>query len=131
MTDRRYAATGSNGEVLTAVDIERRIMATFDRMEEQVHDLAQKAREAAEAEAAYKSRFAQERLQARSAGGSGPGGRTTNDEADDKALRACSDELTQHLITEALYQAARDALHVRRSQMDALRTIASNLRAQT
>lgn len=121
----------SQGEIITAVEVEQRIAKVADEIENMVTVIATKARESAESEARYKVRFAQERLKARDMEGHGPGGRTSNDEADDRATSACKDELQHHLITEALYFAAVHALKARTSQMDALRTIAANIRHAT
>lgn len=124
-------AVDHTGVLLTAADIERRITLLSDQMEELTYDLAKRAEVAALAEATYKVAFAKARLRARMQPGTGPRERTTNDEADDRAIRDCEEELTEHLITEALYNSARDALFSKRSQMDALRTIAANIRAST
>lgn len=124
-------AVGHHGEILTATMIEQAIMRLSAEMETLTHDLARRAEASADAEAKYKVKFAQQRLIARDGVGRGPGGRVSNDEADDIAIRACADELRGYLIAGALHGSLRDALFAKRAQMEALRTIAANIRAQT
>lgn len=111
--------------------VESSIMKISNELEELVTDLANRAETAAQAEVTYKVKYAQKRLLARDAPGHGPGGRTSNDEADDRALRDCENELRAHLIAGALYGSLRDAMFTKGRQLEALRTIAANIRAMT
>lgn len=123
---------GYGGEVITAAMVESRITQLSDDLEALVERLALHAATNAEAEVAYKVKYAKARLVARDApGGHGPGGRTTNDEADDRALVECESELRAHLIAEAVYASTRDAMFSRGRQLEALRTIAANIRSMT
>lgn len=125
-------AVGFGGEVITAAAVEQRILKLSDELEQMTYDLLRHANTAAEAEVAYKTKFAKTRLRARdSLDGHGPGGRVTNDEADDFTVGACENEYRAYLISQAIHGATRDATFTKRSQIDALRTIAANVRAQT
>jgi hypothetical protein len=124
-------AVSHTGEILTPVDIERRITALDDALETLTYDLEAKATASARAEAAYKIAYAKERMGRRVREGTGPGGRCTNDEADDYATSKCEDLLTTHLIAEAVHGAAKDALKAKVTQMDGLRTLAANVRNVT
>lgn len=127
MGDRPQHARG----VLTAAEVERNIMLISTSMENLTNDLVSLANDAAEKEHAYRVAYAKARLVARDGEGHGPKGRTTNEEADDIATVECDALLRARLIAEAIHQAARDTLSTRRAQLDALRTIAANVRAQT
>lgn len=129
---RRTVATDS-GEILTAGEVEQRIARASDAMDDLTDDFDQQAIDKAVAEATYKVKFAKERIKhrARPGGGSGPGGRVTNDEADDHATVACEVELMNRLVTEEVLNATDQSLRSLRSQLDALRTLAANIRAQT
>lgn len=120
------------GELLTQADVERRIMKLSDELDELTHALDQQARAAGEAEGDYKVAFHAARVTARAIlDGNGPGGRVTNDEAEDFAMEKSEDEFRTYKVAEAVYQSGRDALRAKMSQLDALRTIAANIRAQT
>lgn len=124
-------AVGHGGEVITAVMVEQRITRLSDELEALTGDLARFAHAAAEAEVTYKAKYAKCRMVARNGEGHGPGGRVSNDEADDRALGECEVELRAHLIAGAVYASARDAMFTKGRQLEALRTIAANIRAQT
>lgn len=117
--------------MLTAVEVEQRIWALSSEMEEMTYDLAERAEAAAEAEAHYKAERAKSRLSARSRPGHGPSGRTTDAEADDVARKENEAALRDYLVKDAIYQATRDALYAKRTQIEALRTIAASIRSQT
>ena len=125
-------AVGYGGEVITATEVEQKIMKLSNDLEGLTYDLARHSNTAAEAEVNYKVKFARVRLVARDTlEGHGPGGRVSNDEADDHAVKTCEDEFRAHLIAGAVYQATRDAMFTKGRQLEALRTIAANLRSQT
>lgn len=118
-------------DILTAADVERAIARISAEMEDATHDLADLAENMAEAEVSYEVAFAKARIVARDQEGHGPKGRTTNDEADDRAIVQCEALLRDHLIKKAIHGACVEKLRTARSQLDALRTIAANIRAQT
>lgn len=123
---------GYGGEVITATMVEQRITKLSDELEALTGDLSRFAHTAAVAEVDYKASYAKARLRARDrADGHGPGGRVTGDEADDHALKECEDAFRAHLIAGAVYSSARDAMFTKGRQLEALRTIAANIRAQT
>jgi hypothetical protein len=124
-------AVDHNGAVVTQADVERSITRISEELEEQTTILAVQAEEAAVAEVRWKRERAKTRLKKRAEGGYGPAGRATEDECDDSAIVAHGDLLNAYLIAEARYAATRDAMFTKRSQLDALRTIAANIRAQT
>lgn len=117
--------------MITAGEVEGEIMRLSQAMDTGLEDLEQRAKEAAGAEHAYKVAFAKARLVARDEPGHGPKERTTDAEADDKATVRCDDELRKRLITDALHGVTQESLRTMRSQIDALRTIAANIRAQS
>lgn len=104
--------------------IERIMEEDIDRLEDAAHNKAV-------ATHAYKVKFARERLRAKSSEGYGPGGRTTDAEAEDHAMEKCGDEYLARLTAEALWDALEEKSRMMRAQLDALRTIAANIRAQT
>lgn len=117
--------------VLTAADVEAEIMRLSDAMEVELGHMADQARQAAEAQHAYKVGFAKRRLEAGYEEGNGRGGRTTVGEREDMALRDTEEQYKAALIAEALYDTAKERGRTRRSQIDALRTISANIRAQS
>lgn len=124
-------AVTDDGEILTAVDVERMITAASRAMSDLRNVLADQARDAAQKEHDWKLARARARTTLRAAGGEGPGGRATNDEADDYALEKHEDEHLAFVLAEAEYDATKSAVKMVTSQMDGLRTIAANIRAQT
>lgn len=124
-------AVDEHGEIYTQADVEREILRVSHELEDLTGQLVQLARTAKQAEASYKVAFAKARMMARAEGGSGPSGRTTNDEADDRALSKTEPLYVDYLVKSAVWESTRDAMFTKRSQIDALRTIAANIRAQS
>lgn len=116
---------------LTQAEVEGEISRLSSAMEDALDQLARNAIDAAEAEAEYKIKYAQKLLQAGGLEGSGRGGRTTVDEREAIALGQCEPEFRARLIKEAHHGVSQEKLRTMRSQIDALRTIAANIRAQT
>lgn len=107
-------------------------MRLSDELETLTETLVRQAADAAESEVDYKILYAKSRLIARdNPDGHGPGGRVSNDEADDLALKVSEREFRAHLIAQAIYGSSRDAMFTKGRQLDALRTIAANIRSQT
>lgn len=117
--------------VITAVEVESEIMRLSDGMDDELSVLVDVAQAAAEAEYAYKVGYAQAVLKAANVAGSGRNGLTTVDERENMALRDSDSLLRAHLVADVLYEVAREKLRTMRSQIDALRTIAANIRAQS
>lgn len=117
-----------DGELLTQAEVEHRIVDIADAMEDFVHDLEARSDAMADAEVAWQLARARTRLDARAKPGSGPGGRTTNDEADDIAMTQHPEQFTAAVVAEARYNAAVQALKARTAQLDGLRAVNANLR---
>lgn len=124
-------AITDDGEILTAVDVERMIASASKAMDSLRADLERQAREAAQAEHEWKVARAKARTSMRAMGGNGPGGRATEGECDDYALELHEPEHLAYVLTESLYDSTKSAVRMVTSQMDGLRTIAANIRAQT
>lgn len=120
-----------NRRPLTQSEVEGEIARLSDAMEDAMDELARRAQGAADAEADYKVAYAKELLKAGTLEGSGPRGRTTVDEREALALGKVEDLFRARLISEAHHNVAQERLRTQRSQIDALRTIAANIRAQT
>lgn len=116
-------------EPVSMARVEAEIVRLSDAMEDALDDLARRAQTAADAEHAYKVKYAKERLAAVSNGGHGPGGRCTADEAEDRATVRCDAELRARLVSDAYQGVAQERLRTMRSQVEALRTLAANVRS--
>lgn len=115
----------------TPVMVEREIVGLVDDMEDATADLIDMAKAKAEAEAAYKSAYAKAWLKAKASPGKGRSGQTTDGEAEQKARDAVEKEYLDHLVTEAKHGAQVEVLRSMRSSIEALRTVAANIRDQT
>lgn len=130
--DREGMRTRTPGQrVLTAVEVETKIVNLSDAMEETLDDYATLADEAARAEHAYKVKKSIQTLDASTKPGNGKDGRTTVDEREAMVTRDCDAELLTHLIANARFAAAKETLRVQQNRMDGLRTISANIRAQS
>lgn len=105
---------------ITQVDIEADIMRLCERCEKVTHELAKRARAAAEADAAYKVAHAKAFLVA-----NGPVA-----EREAKALVECEAQYQARRIAEALLLSAQEAGRNARAQLDALRSVNANVRPQ-
>jgi hypothetical protein len=92
-----------------------------EKLERHTDALAGRARLAAESEANHKSRRASVYLQAEGSDGK----RAASADA------GCHDLYMKRKIDEALYDSEKQACRSTEHQLDALRTIAANIRAQT
>lgn len=112
--------------MLTQGQIEEHIMALSEAMEDTTHSYAEVGQRAARAEADYRREHATlivAQLRHRE-------GRSVV-ECTATADAMVSDQRQTHLLAEAERNALREALLTQRSRMDALRTLAANVRAQT
>lgn len=116
-------------DVITPAEVERSIMRISTELEEMIGDLTQAADTAKRAEVTWKRNQAMTRITRRRTGGTGPGGRATESEVDDFALNKHGDDYEHYKVSEGVYEALRDAMFTKRAQLDALRTIAANIRA--
>ena len=107
--------------MLTQAQVENEIMRLSARLENLTDELAARGRMAAEAEANYKGRHASEYLVATGSIAE----RTAHADVE------CHDLYNRRLISAAMYETTKQACRSTESQLDALRTIAANIRAQT
>jgi hypothetical protein len=101
---------------LSDIDISAEIMRISGRLDYQVGEIAKRAKNAAEAEVAFKLAHAKALLEAD--GKNAP-------ERDAKALLACSSEYALHKGADAVLLAAQEAGRSLRAQIDALRTLSA------
>lgn len=109
------------GSLLTQAQVENEILRLSQRLENLTDELAGRARAAAEAEANHKGRHATVYL-------------ATEGSIAERNARAdveCHDLYTARLITAAQYETTKQACRSTETQLDSLRTIAANIRAQT
>lgn len=106
-------------EPITQVEIEGEIMRLSGLCERVTHEIAKRAMAAATADAAYKRAHASAYLLAEGTVGV----------REATADLECADEFLERRTTEALLMSARSAGENYRSQLSALQTLASNIRA--
>lgn len=106
---------------ISQVEIEENIVRLIVELEEETENYAISARDHAKKEALHKTRWAQAYL-----GREGP-----VKERESWADYRNSSSLFDVKIAEALMKAKREKLHSLRTSIDALRTLAANVRAQT
>lgn len=107
---------------LTNVDIEDEIMRLSGEMESATYEYATLSDEAAQAEVDYKLDNARELLKAEAPN---QAARTA------KALIQTREQFETHRIAEARLKAQAELLRTLHARLDALRTLAANLRSQT
>jgi hypothetical protein len=106
---------------ISQVEIEQEIIRLTSMLEDETETFEALAVDAAEKEANYKNLWAREYLSAK-------GSIKEREAWSDYKLEA---EIHQHKIAEALVKAKRERLSSLRTSIDALRTLAANVRAQT
>lgn len=111
---------------LTQADVERRIMALSDTMESETHTYRQQAREAAEAEADYKLAHHRQIIAI-----AATGTKQTAAVREARAALAVADDYRLAKIKAAQLDATKQLLSTLRAQLDAVRTLAANVRHQT
>lgn len=116
---------------LTPVEVERRIVVLMEDLDRLNDELLVLANNAKEAEVSWKKAKATAGIMLRPQPGHGPGGRTTEGEVEDYVMNKHGDLFRTYKLAEGVYDATRDVIFTKRSQVDAYRTIAANLRAQT
>lgn len=115
------------GRLLTQGEIEQQIMAISDALEEATDDYASASYEAALAEADYRREYA--RAMVHAADADGP--RVPVSEREARALLAVTDQHRAYKVLDARAESGKQALYSLRARLDALRTLAANVRAQT
>jgi hypothetical protein len=116
------------GQVLTQHDIEQGIVETSDRLAELTEEYAVLCEVAAEAEADYRLHFYNSLMRLKDAG---DGKRMTDKEAEARSTSAAAADFRNYKMTAARLDAAKQALATHRTRLDALRTLAANVRAVT
>jgi hypothetical protein len=120
MTDTRHLRP------LAAVEVEERIQQVMEAMESATEDYDALAQSAAEAEADYKRDYARAVLAVIQ-----HGEKMTVLEREARVTLHSADAMRHHLIAQAARNSTREHLLTLRSHMEALRTLASNIRAQS
>ena len=120
--------------VLTQAEIEHAIMDTSDSLEQLVEEYAEIAEASGVAEADFKKRQAQMTLaviehQPKNADGSER--KMLAAERDARIELACNDERKRAAIAAARREVSREAMSTHRTRIDALRTLAANVRYLT
>jgi len=113
--------------VLTPFEIQEAIESAIEELSSLSEQLGVASYESAKSEADFKVNFAKERLKAR-AEGQEAGSRVTVDTAEDLATVATEDDRYNHLITSNRLTTLREAIRVKQSQIEALRTLAASQR---
>ena len=106
---------------ISQVEIEHEIIRLTGMLEDETETFEMLAQDAAEKEAQYKSAWAKEYLSAK-------GSIREREAWSDYKLEA---EIHAYKIAEALVKSKREKLSSLRTSIDALRTLAANVRAQT
>lgn len=106
---------------LSAAQVEGEIRRLCDRMEIFTEQLAREAEEAGRSEAAHKAAYASAFLKAEG----------SVSQREQEATLQTAAVFRARKIAEAHYYSTREALGTVRAQVDALRTIAANIRGQT
>lgn len=116
--------------MMTQGQIEDGIEATVATLEDLTGDYARACASAAEAEAEYRLRYWRTFLQHKDSAGPGSRG-PSNDECEGRAIIANEDALRAYKITAASAESIKAAMATHRTRLDALRTLAANVRSQT
>jgi hypothetical protein len=120
--------------VLTQHDIETAILETSDKLEELVDDYAEVAELAAVSDVEFKRQQAMMTLAVIQHPPQGADGKPIKMTADERAARIelqVSPVRREAAIAGARREAAREALNTQRTRMEALRTLAANVRYLT
>lgn len=110
-------------ELLSPIEIERRITAIDRELESFTDDYGRTADAAAEAEADYRLRYYQTIMRLKDSGQ-----KMTDKEAEARATAAAANEFRAYKLTAARLDAAKQGLQTLRSRLDALRTLAASAR---
>lgn len=107
--------------MLTQADVEEELVRLSDALENKTHELARHSTAWAEAEVNFKRAFAQAFVSAEGA----------MDLREQIAVLETADERMAWRAAEALRDSTQELCRTYRNQIDALRTIGANVRAQT
>jgi hypothetical protein len=104
---------------ISQIEIEQEILRLTDLLEAETEAFEDLAEDSAKKEATYKSTWAKEYLSAKG----------SIKERESWADYKLADQCYEHKIAEALVKAKREKLNSLRTSIDALRTLAANVRA--
>lgn len=116
--------------MLTQADVEDGIEATVKRLEELTDEYAVASDEAAEAEASYRLAFWHTFLRFKDGVTNGKRGESDRT-CEGRATIAAADSFRAYKITAARVDSLKAALRTHQTRLDALRTLAANIRSQT
>lgn len=116
--------------MLTQGAIEDAIVALSDRLEEITDEYATASDDAAEAEAEYRLRYYRTFLQHKDGVTNGKRGES-DETCKGRAIVANEDVLRDYKLTAARAESLRQALYTHQRRLEALRTLAANVRQQT
>jgi hypothetical protein len=120
---------GERTRPLAQVEIERAIITIGDEMEALTEDYARLSDEEAQAEIDFKRRFSKAIVVLAERGTMPSGSKSTADWREAKANEIADDERARFRILEARLRSTKEALITKRARLDALRTIAANVRS--
>jgi hypothetical protein len=129
--DEPWIDPDTEDEIWGRVEIETEITKLNRELDAMTGQLLPRARAAAQARRSWRVESAKTRLLQRVKPGNGPGGRMTEGEVEDFAIRKHEDLYLQYKITEADYETLRDAIFTKRDQLKSLQSIAANIRAES
>jgi hypothetical protein len=119
MVDSREQARRRRNRPISQVEIEEEILRLVELLEHSTEDFAELAQEAAQSESDYKRAWAGQYLSASGA----------VKEREAWADFRTQEEFQKYKISEALVRSRREMLNATRTSIDALRTLAANVRS--
>jgi hypothetical protein len=128
-SDSRNGEQRPRTRPLAQVEIERGIVDLCDDLEHTTEEYARVSDEQAEAENAYKRKYTRALVSLGSVGVMPDGRKSTTEWREAQASITAEDEGARHRILEARLRATKEALITKRARLDALRTIAANVRS--
>lgn len=111
--------------MLSLDEIHNGLKFEMDNLEELVAEVRAAGDEAARAETAYKTIYAQSRLRVRVISRE----KLTVDQVADTALEQCEEMLFQYKVAENRLTTIREALHASEARLDGWRTLATSFRS--
>ena len=127
--DSGVTVTDRTGKVWTQAQIEAEMLHVEQKLMKFADDIADQTSKASRAEVDWKVALAESRIKSRVRPGSGPGGRTTEDDATDQAIKKHKDLYEDYKIQGAILVGMRDASFTIRSAGEMLQSLNANIRA--
>jgi hypothetical protein len=129
MSEQTNGTTRTRTRPLAQVEIERAIVDICDDLEAATEEFARICDEQAVAENAYKRKLTRAIVTLASSGVMADGRKSTADYRENQAAITAEDEGARYRILDARLRAVKEALITKRARLDALRTIAANVRS--